>query len=332
MIASNKNSDRSPKRISKRIQSRQTVHFDHEYNYADTRNCMLRVITFLNGLRPRLVKDLREEDRTCAICSEDFRDEISRSSHRPIELDACEHTFGEQCIRKWLSPLHDDACIKQTRQRSNDTSPLCRTRLFWGTCDFHDESLLGLYLKLRLWDRIYDRFQVKKSDLEESSRKILYRFVADEVLHNEGTITATDQTWETTVQNLEVRINGFAMRVMVKAEDRQSVTFLRALRCLKIVAGSRLNPGMSYPYWCFVMEHSNSPWSVDVLSVKLMGDVDQEAGPCRIQEAEDDDLYGEMTLMHGSFHDLNEIFANVLTLPRYLRIVLQKTRQSDGLR
>lgn len=201
-----------------------------------------------------------------------------------------------------------------------------------GTYDFHDESLLGLYLKLRLWDRIYDRFQVKKSDLEESSRKILYRFVADEVLHNEGTITATDQTWNKMVQNLEVRINGFAMRVMVKAENHQSVTLRNALRCLKIVAVSRFNPGMPYPYWCFVMEHSDSQWSVDVLSVKLMGDVDQEAGPCRIQEAEDDDLYGEMIWMHGFFHDLNEIFANVLTSPRDLRIVLQKTRQSDGLR
>lgn len=92
MIAGNKNSDRAPKRISKRIQSLQTVHLDHEYNYADTRNCMLRVITFLNGFRPRLVKALREEDRTCAICSEVFRDKISRSSHRPIELVACGHT------------------------------------------------------------------------------------------------------------------------------------------------------------------------------------------------------------------------------------------------
>ena len=316
-----------PRRKSERLQVRSPVHFDHEYKYADTRDCMLRVIEYINSLRPILVRELKEQDRTCAICFDDCRDRYGRVSHRPIKL-ACGHVFGERCIRQWLNPLHNDACITPTLRQSNNCCPLCRTRLVGGTCDFHDESLLGLYLKLRLWDRMYDRCQISKTALEVSSRESLYRYVADEVLHTEGTITATDRTWMNMMHHLEIRINNFATRVAVKPDDIQSAATRKALAHLKIVAGSSLyNVTGPLPLlWCFVIEHPGDGWSVDILSVQKEND--QVVRPHHIEEAED--VYGELTWSDGDFHDLNKILGQALNLPRDLRIVPHTIKQSDG--
>ena len=250
---------------------RQVMRFMHPFDYADTKRCLTNSIIFVNNLRPIAVASLKEEDYVCTLCLDDLKDELTSRSHRPIQLGGCSHLFGESCIRVWLNPLRDDAYELTAYEPSKTTCPLCRTVLFWRTC--HAESLLGLYIKLRLWDTMYGHFQIEMTKIEALSRASLYRFVADEVLHNGGSLVATNRTWRRMLGTLRHQIHNFARRVTPL--DIRGSTFLMALEKLTIVPGLYLRPAKGNVAWNFVIDfsddHPGRRWWVLVLAIEFKG-------------------------------------------------------------
>lgn len=47
--------------------------------------------------------DKTEADVMCAICQEEFDKETKETSHRPLRMTTCKHTFCAECIERWLS-------------------------------------------------------------------------------------------------------------------------------------------------------------------------------------------------------------------------------------
>ena len=100
---------------------------------------------WLQGLEVVDVQTMDEEDRCCAICHEEFAggdaadvkqgedgekgkegraaemDEDAIPEH-PIRVKPCNHVFGSQCLKSWLSPAPEGA--------DSNTCPACRQVLF----------------------------------------------------------------------------------------------------------------------------------------------------------------------------------------------------------
>lgn len=71
-------------------------------------------------------------DRSCAICTSDYgvRTDDSDPEHA-VELPGCGHTFGEACLRKWLS--------------EKSTCPMCRKVLFVHDNAFLESALVAYF-------------------------------------------------------------------------------------------------------------------------------------------------------------------------------------------
>jgi hypothetical protein len=70
----------------------------------------------LASLESVKVKDLKEADRTCIICYNEFGVSNPEGEiENPIRLPKCKHVFGDKCIKKWFE--------------DSDSCPYCRDKL-----------------------------------------------------------------------------------------------------------------------------------------------------------------------------------------------------------
>ncbi|KUJ24079.1 uncharacterized protein LY89DRAFT_11372 [Mollisia scopiformis] len=91
----------------------------------------------LDSLEPVKVADLKDADRTCIICYNEFGVSNPEGEiENPIRLPKCKHVFGDKCIKKWFE--------------DSDSCPYCRDKL---PSESAARKSLGAYQSYRLAHR-----------------------------------------------------------------------------------------------------------------------------------------------------------------------------------
>lgn len=152
-----------------------TLDVDEEWTYAATATETWQIIKFfLEELKQVDHEKLDPEDRKCHICGEDFTNEL----HRAVRLP-CNHTFGESCIKKWLSPYATCMPVIWKSWRKpvgSNTCPTCRRVLF--PAQKTADILPIIESRIKLWDEAYAYVGIALSDRERQAREDLLRYLA----------------------------------------------------------------------------------------------------------------------------------------------------------
>lgn len=145
------------------------LDLDEEVTYAGTKTETWQIIKFfLEKLRPVRHADMEPDDSKCDICTEDFTD-----SHRAVRLP-CNHYFGEQCIKKWLSPYTAHSNVWALPEGAN-TCPKCRREFFpeQNAVDI----LPAIKTRISLWDKTYGMLGIALSERERQAREDLLLYL-----------------------------------------------------------------------------------------------------------------------------------------------------------
>jgi hypothetical protein len=108
------------------------------------------------------------KDETCAICMEEFEDDISsndwRNSHSPV-ITSCGHMFGGVCLSVWLANVKSRSC-PYCRKDFNEVPDDCD--LMWGT-----------------WEDIWRWFVDRKHTMATCGHQVSGRYLWDNCDLNE---------------------------------------------------------------------------------------------------------------------------------------------------
>ncbi|MCJ1269046.1 hypothetical protein MMC22_008934 [Lobaria immixta] len=143
----------------------------HNVVYAMTDMETWEMIEFLMTLEPVKFESLDPDDRVCGICQLEFT--------VPVKT-VCGHVFCEECIIAWLDPLEDTrpsifGLDIYHYEESNIWCPLCRKELY--SKRLFRIPMEGLAANLWFWDSAYALAGVARSEKEEYSRILLWKYI-----------------------------------------------------------------------------------------------------------------------------------------------------------
>ncbi|MCJ1425182.1 hypothetical protein MMC29_003070 [Sticta canariensis] len=151
-----------------------TLDVFEQRTYGDTFTETWRIIQFfLEDMKPVNTADLELGDRKCEICRQDF----TLDFHRAVRLP-CNHTFGEPCIKSWLSPYAPwtpSAGAAGGTPVGANTCPTCRREFFPEQSAV--DSLPEIEARNKLWDMAYAHVGIALSEREFRAREDLLRYL-----------------------------------------------------------------------------------------------------------------------------------------------------------
>lgn len=167
-----------------------TLDFFRDWTYADISIETLQIIRFfLDDLIPVDTANIEPEDNTCDICTDEL------TSHRAVRLP-CNHTFGEACIKKWLSPFMEE--IPPARDWGNpvgaNTCPKCRREFF--PQQTLSDMWPAVFTRIKLWDQAYASVGIALSETESQARDDIFRYLRENYGrgHNESNPEFTNKS------------------------------------------------------------------------------------------------------------------------------------------
>lgn len=141
----------------------------HPEAYAGTGNCTLMSIKILENLvSSGRITTSEPEHTECGICLRSYENDSPTSYHHAVKLP-CNHIFGESCLRQWFKPLNTDTEFQEQ-------CPICRHATLIEPC--HDDSFLEAWIRVKLWDTVYQELDILPAAFEKQTRKLSMNFLA----------------------------------------------------------------------------------------------------------------------------------------------------------
>lgn len=150
-----------------------TLDIVSDWTYADISTETLQIIRFfLEDMVPIDTANIEPVDSACDICADDL------TSHRAVRLP-CNHMFGENCIKKWLSPFMAEIppALDWGMPVGANTCPKCRREFF--PLQTLSDMWPAIFTRIKLWDQAYASVGIALSETESRARDDICRYLRE---------------------------------------------------------------------------------------------------------------------------------------------------------